>query len=117
MAPMKSIEPRRIGKRALAAMVIGIYAFASGSAVAADGPALAAEKGCTACHDTKARRLGPSFMMIAKRYSAKDKAKLVNRVLKGGAGSWGSVPMPSNLELGVNRADADKLVTWILKQK
>ncbi len=112
------IRAGRAGARFAAAIVIGLSgSLAGGMAVAAEGAALAAEKGCTACHDMKARRVGPAFTLIAKRYTAKDRPKLVQRVLKGGAGSWGNIPMPNNLDLGVTKADADNLVLWILKQK
>ena len=100
--------------------MVGAGSYFENAALAAPGassPGLYAEKGCVACHDLNARKLGPSFKAIAKRYTVKDKAKLVDRVLNGGAGSWGNVPMPATKGMGVNRADADKIVIWILNQK
>ena len=41
--------------------------------------------------------------------------KLVAKVMKGGSGVWGPVPMPANPQ--VNEADAKKLVAWVLATK
>jgi len=40
---------------------------------------------------------------------------LAVKVIKGGSGAWGAVPMPANPQ--VSEADAQKLVAWILAQK
>ncbi len=37
------------------------------------------------------------------------------KVIKGGAGSWGVVPMPANPQ--VSQAEAKTLVQWILSLK
>ena len=41
--------------------------------------------------------------------------KLAAKVMKGGVGVWGQVPMPANPQ--VNEAEAKKLVAWVLSQK
>ena len=46
---------------------------------------------------------------------APEKAKLVDKVKKGGQGVWGQVPMPPNTQ--VPDADVKALVKWILSQK
>lgn len=105
---------------AVALSIGGAGLYIGNDALAAPGPSqnrLYAEKGCVACHDLNARKLGPSFKAIAKRYSVKDKAKLADRILNGSTGSWGSVPMPATKGMGVTRADADNIVNWILIQK
>ena len=79
--------------------------------------ALATAKGCMACHDIGAKKVGPSYKDVAKKYTAKDSAMLVKKVLEGGSGVWGPVPMPANKTMGVTEADAKKLVAWILTQK
>jgi cytochrome c len=81
--------------------------------------ALATAKGCMACHDVGAKKVGPSYKDVAKKYAGqKDaEAKLVKKVLEGGSGTWGPVPMPANKTMGVTEADAKKLVAWILAQK
>ncbi|CAG4884681.1 Cytochrome c-552 [Georgfuchsia toluolica] len=81
--------------------------------------ALATAKGCMACHDIATKKLGPSYKDVAKKYAGqKDaEAKLTKKVLEGGSGVWGAIPMPANKTMGVTEADAKKLVAWILGLK
>lgn len=99
-------------KLMLAAMMA---ALASGSAFAnAD---LAKAKNCMACHAVDNKVVGPGYKEVAKKYAG-DKtaeAKLIQKVLKGGSGTWGAVPMPANTQ--VNEAEAKTLVKWILALK
>jgi cytochrome c len=79
--------------------------------------ALATAKNCMACHAVDKKLVGPSFKDVAAKY-ASDKAavdKLSAKIVKGGAGVWGPVPMPANAQ--VNEADAKKLAAWVLAQK
>ena len=79
--------------------------------------ALATSKNCMACHAVDKKLVGPAFKEVASKYKS-DKAapdKLTAKVIKGGSGAWGAVPMPANPQ--VNDADAQKLVAWILSQK
>ena len=41
--------------------------------------------------------------------------KLAQKILKGGSGVWGAVPMPANPQ--VNEAEAKTLATWVLGAK
>lgn len=69
------------------------------------------------CHNVDAKIVGPAFKEVAKKYAA-DKtaeAKLVQKVLKGGSGAWGAIPMPANSQ--VSEAEAKVLVKWILSLK
>jgi cytochrome c len=77
-------------------------------------PALAASKNCMACHAVERKLVGPSYKDVAKKYAGqKDAAdKLAAKIMKGGAGVWGAVPMPANPQ--VSDADAKKLAAWIL---
>ena len=70
-----------------------------------------------ACHTVDKKLVGPAFKEVAAKYAGqKDAAdKLATKVIKGGSGVWGPVPMPANPQ--VNDADAKKLVAWILAQK
>lgn len=78
--------------------------------------ALATSKNCMACHSVDKKLVGPSFKDIAKKYAGNKAAAdtLAQKVIKGGSGTWGPVPMPANPQ--VNDADAKKLVAWILAQ-
>lgn len=72
---------------------------------------------CTACHTLDKRVVGPSFKEISAKYAGDGDAagKLVRKVREGGAGNWGSVPMPPHPQL--NDADLNQMVGWILQQR
>ncbi|MGB4118403.1 MAG: c-type cytochrome [Polaromonas sp.] len=76
--------------------------------------ALATAKNCMACHAVDKKLVGPSYKDIATKYAGQADAvdKLAGKVVKGGSGAWGPVPMPANAQ--INDADAKKLVTWIM---
>ena len=87
----------------------------SGSAMA--NLDLAKSKNCMSCHSVDTKILGPSFKDIAKKYAG-DKtaeAKLATKIIKGGSGAWGAIPMPANSQ--VTEADSKTLVKWILSVK
>jgi len=102
-------------KRFLTVGFLVVSAFASQAAFAnAD---LAKAKNCMACHAVANKLVGPAFKDVAAKYAGqKDaEAKLAQKVIKGGSGVWGAVPMPANPQ--VSEADAKALVKWILAQK
>lgn len=76
---------------------------------------LAKAKNCMACHTVQTKLVGPSFKDVAARYKPTDEAKLVKKVMKGGSGNWGVIPMPANAQL--NEKEAQDLVKWILTIK
>ncbi|WP_457280326.1 c-type cytochrome [Polaromonas sp. P5_D5] len=78
---------------------------------------LATAKNCMACHAVDKKLVGPSYKDVAAKYAGqKDAAdKLAAKVIKGGSGVWGPVPMPANAQ--VSPDEAKKLVAWILTQK
>ncbi len=78
---------------------------------------LATDKNCMACHAADKKVLGPSYKDVAAKYAGQKDAvaKLSVKIIKGGSGVWGAVPMPANAQ--VNEADAKKLATWILATK
>jgi cytochrome c len=96
---------------------IALTALASSSAMADAGLDLAKAKTCMACHAVANKVVGPAYKDVAAKYAGqKDaEAKLVQKVLKGGSGSWGAVPMPANPQ--VTEAEAHTLVKWVLSQK
>lgn len=100
-------------ERALFALIAAV----SVSAPAFADQALATSKNCLACHAIDKKLVGPAYKDVAKKYAGqKDAAdKLVTKVMKGGSGVWGAVPMPANTQ--VNEAEARKLVAWVLSQK
>ena len=80
------------------------------SAPAWANPDLAQKKNCMACHAVAQKVIGPSYKEVAAKYAgqADAVAKLVPKVMKGGSGVWGAVPMPANPQ--VNEAEAKQLV-------
>ncbi len=101
-------------KRSLLLCVL-MSAFASTGAYAqAD---LAKAKNCMACHAVANKLVGPSYKDVAAKYNGQKGAedKLVQKVMKGGAGVWGPVPMPANPQ--VSEAEARSLVKWVMAQK
>ena len=92
-----------------------VAALAAAVAPAHANEALAKSKNCMSCHTATKKLIGPSFGEIAKRYKGKNaEALLVQKVIKGGAGVYGAVPMPAQPH--VNEADARTLVKWVLQQ-
>jgi len=83
-------------------------------AVQAD-EALAKSKNCLSCHAVDKKVVGPAYKDVAKKYTAKDEPMLAEKVIKGGKGVWGPVPMPPNPS--VKPDEATKLVKWILSLK
>jgi len=77
--------------------------------------ALAQKKNCMACHAVEKKIVGPSYKDVSKKYAGQNaNAKLVTKIMKGGAGVWGAVPMPANPQ--VSQAEAEALAKWVLTQ-
>ena len=78
---------------------------------------LAKKHACTACHSVDKKLVGPGYKEVANKYrgDAKAEAMLVEKVKKGGVGTWGQVPMPPNAQ--VPDADVKALVKWVLSLK
>jgi cytochrome c len=78
---------------------------------------LAQAKNCLGCHAVDSKVVGPSFKEVAAKYAG-DKAAaetLAAKVIAGGGGVWGAIPMPANPQ--VKEPEAKKLVAWILGLK
>lgn len=99
-------------KRALFALL----AAAACAPVLAD-QALATAKNCMACHAVDKKLVGPAYKEVAAKYAGQKDAtdKLAVKIMKGGSGVWGPVPMPANAQ--VNEAEAKKLAAWVLTMK
>jgi cytochrome c len=98
-------------------LLVCLAASALVSSVAMANADLAKAKNCMACHATANKVVGPAFKDVAAKYAGQKDAedKLTQKVLKGGSGVWGPVPMPANGQ--VSEAEARTLVKWILSQK
>lgn len=107
---------RSISVRRLIAALLTLY-IANTHAASDDAKAfaLAKQNACLGCHALDKKIVGPGFQEVAKKYVNDPNAKafLKNKVLKGGSGSWGVVPMPANNKL--TDADAALLAAWVLR--
>jgi len=84
---------------------------------AAADAALATAKNCMACHQVEAKVVGPAYKEVAAKYKGDAAAEdmLVTKVLEGGVGVWGQVPMIPN-KATVSPEEARILVKWVLAQ-
>jgi len=99
-------------KRILFALAAAVVAIPTALA----SQELAVKKNCLTCHAIDKKVVGPAYNDVAKKYAGQDvTAKLVTKVMKGGAGVWGAVPMPANPQ--VNESEAKQLVSWLLLLK
>jgi cytochrome c len=78
---------------------------------------LAQKNACTACHAMSSKLGGPSFADIRSRYASDPGAlaKLLVKTKAGGAGSFGSMPMPPQRHVPDEVLSA--IVKWMLDGK
>jgi cytochrome c len=87
------------------------------SASASQGLALMSQSDCKACHSVDKKLVGPAFIDVANRYK-NDRAaltKLTGKVINGGAGNWGQIPMTPHPQL--SKKDVSQMVGYILSLK
>lgn len=110
----------RSAGRCVLASAVGLLA----SFVAATGPlaqpppaseALATLKRCNACHATDETLIGPPYRAIAARHAGDREIAievLARKIIHGGGGNWGLVPMVPNEHVSLD--EAREIVAWIL---
>lgn len=88
--------------------------FQTGDGDVLKGKALMDKSDCNACHSLDNQIVGPAYKEIAKKYSGDKTAltKLPEKVIKGGAGNWGQIPMSPHPQL--SEGDATEMVKYIL---
>ncbi len=98
-------------------IVFALTLTAAAVAPALADEALAKAKNCMACHAVASKLVGPAYKDVAKKYASDKSAadKLATKIIRGGSGVWGAVPMPANPQ--VSEAEAKKLASWVLSQK
>jgi cytochrome c len=98
------------------ALLLAASSFLCAAPAVAD-LALATSKNCMSCHAVDRKVLGPAFKDVAAKYKDDKGAAdmLAAKIMKGGSGVWGPVPMPANNQ--VSEADAKKLAAWVLSIK
>lgn len=78
---------------------------------------LLTDNACLSCHGVDQPIVGPSFREVAARYAGDGGAgaRLAAKIKAGGAGNWGTVPMPPHA--GLSDAQLAQIATWILGRK
>lgn len=96
--------------------VTPLISVSTGSESDKNMPMVARENNCTACHAIDKKLVGPSWMDVAKKYKGDPsaEARLIAKVSKGGAGVWGTMPMPANDASGKKQDQMKTLVRFIL---
>ena len=81
------------------------------------GTKLIQKSTCLSCHQGQNKVIGPSFAMVAEKYKSDKTAavKLADKVLKGGAGVWGPIPMPAHTD--IKKGDLAKMIKAVLATK
>lgn len=81
------------------------------------GLALVEKSDCLSCHKVNEVSVGPSYVAIAEKYekTPQNISLLADKIVKGGQGVWGQVPMLAHPALA--KEDAEKMVKYILLLK
>ncbi|MDE1949908.1 MAG: cytochrome C', partial [Burkholderiales bacterium] len=101
--------------RLAAPLSLGLSALLA-AAPASAAPELVQSKICLSCHAVDHKIIGPAFKDVAARYAGRGDAAayLAAKILHGGSGVWGAVPMPANTNLSPQ--EALELARWVLAQ-
>ncbi len=81
------------------------------------GLELIAKNDCLTCHKVNEKNIGPAYKDVAAKYESNDAniSMLAAKVMKGGQGVWGAVPMTPHPQLSED--DAKQMVKYILLLK
>ncbi|SHG36219.1 Cytochrome c551/c552 [Flavobacterium micromati] len=82
-----------------------------------EGEKLIAKSDCIGCHKIDKKLIGPSYLDIAKKYPLNEKSinYLASKIIKGGSGVWGAIPMAAHSTL--KKEDAKLMAKYILSVK
>lgn len=78
------------------------------------GRQLIANSDCVACHKDEEKVIGPAYKEVAERYHGTDTAVafLARKIIEGGAGNWGTVPMTAHPQH--SQEEAEQMARYIL---
>lgn len=81
------------------------------------GLALVAGSDCLTCHKTSEKNIGPAYKDVAAKYeNTEENVKmLATKVIKGGSGVWGAVPMTPHPQ--ISQEDAEAMIKYVLLLK
>jgi cytochrome c len=82
-----------------------------------DGKALIEASDCRTCHKDDAKLIGPAYQEVAKKYenNSANVKMLTEKIINGGQGNWGEIPMAGHPNL--SQDDAAAMVEYILSMK
>jgi cytochrome c len=80
----------------------------------AQGEALVKANDCKTCHHPINKIIGPAHIDVARKYefTKANVEMLANKIIKGGVGVWGQVPM--NPHPDISLSDAEKMARYVL---
>lgn len=79
------------------------------------GYALISSSDCMSCHKDNGNFVGPSYAEISSKYTQEDAALLASKIIEGGVGVWGQVPMQAHPQL--SKEQALQMVEYIMSVK
>jgi cytochrome c len=81
------------------------------------GLALVAGSDCLTCHKTSEKNIGPAYKDVAAKYdNTEENVKmLASKIIKGGSGNWGAIPMTPHPQL--KEEDVEAMVKYIFLLK
>ena len=82
------------------------------------GFALVKQSDCLTCHQIDAKSIGPSYREIAQKYDGIGQDQITSvsqKIITGGSGVWGQVPMTPHPDL--SQEDAAAMLQYILLLK
>jgi cytochrome c len=81
------------------------------------GEKLIAKSDCIGCHHKTNKLIGPAYVDIAKKYPLTNKNVdyLAGKIIKGGTGVWGKIPMTPHATL--KKDEAKEMARYILSLK
>lgn len=87
------------------------------SGTTSPGAKLLAANDCLTCHKVDVKVIGPAYQDVAAKYPATEANidTLANKVIRGGKGNWGDVPMTAHPT--ISQSDAKDMVKYILSLK
>jgi cytochrome c len=81
------------------------------------GLALVGKSDCLTCHKVDEKNIGPAYREVAAKYeNTEENVKmLAGKIIKGGSGVWGAIPMTPHPTL--SQEDAEALAKYVLLLK
>jgi cytochrome c len=82
------------------------------------GLALIGKSDCLTCHKLNEASTGPAYAAVAAKYQGQQPGiidTLADKIIKGGSGNWGEVPMVAHPQ--VSKEDARAMVHYVLSVK